>query len=61
MYTQVTLVPLPEQLQPGNCSVNVAFTAIPWYIVDRKVRVEALMLSVPGGLVTVLPVLVNPP
>jgi hypothetical protein len=60
VYTQVTPEPLPVQLSTRELLVKVALIAI-LKSVDRNVRVEPLMLRVPGGLVTVLPVLVNPP
>src|ERR1700758_4787593 len=60
VYTQVTLEPLPLQLSTRELLVKVALIAI-LLSEDRNVRVEPLMLRVPGGLVTVLPVLVNPP
>jgi hypothetical protein len=58
--TQLTLEPLPVQLSVSELLVKVALIAI-LPSADRNVRLELLMLRVPVGLVTVLPVLVNPP
>jgi len=61
VYTQVTpLIPPPLQLSTRELVVKVALIAI-LPSVERKVRVEPLMFRVPGGLLTVLPELVNPP
>ena len=56
MYTQV----LPLHVSTKELVVNVALISIMPSTV-MKVRVEPLMAKFPEGLVTVLPVLVNPP